>query len=169
MAIDLVGLESVAPEAIVALHADPQVRRHLPLATDDFDLAACREWIIHKRALWDRHGYGPWAILVDGAFAGWGGLQPEGGEPDLALVLSPRHWGQGPAIVRHMLHWAFECRRLPAVTALLPLSRVRQGGMQRLGFEACGQYQLGAARFVRYRLRAADCPGITAPCGEPLR
>jgi len=32
------------------------------------------EWIAGKEKLWAEHGYGPWAFLIDGKFAGWGGL-----------------------------------------------------------------------------------------------
>ena len=43
--------------------------------------------------MWDEHGYGPWAFIINGEFAGWGGLQPEQGEADFALVLHPDFWG----------------------------------------------------------------------------
>ncbi|MCB1885996.1 MAG: GNAT family N-acetyltransferase [Rhodocyclaceae bacterium] len=152
MKLCLAPLDTVAAEVIVALHADPRVRRHLPLAVDDFDLAACQRWRVDKRVMWESHGYGPWAILVDGRFAGWGGFQPEGGEADLALVLAPEHWGRGPAIIRRMLHWAFEERGLTTVTALLPPSRVRRRGMRRLGFDVAGTLQVGGVAFIRYRL-----------------
>jgi hypothetical protein len=36
--------------------------------------------------------HGPWAFIVDGKFAGWGGLQPEEGDADLELVLHPDYW-----------------------------------------------------------------------------
>ncbi len=165
MGLSFVSLDAIAPERLVALHANPQVRRHLPLATDDFDLATCRRWIADKQALWAQHGYGPWAILVDGQFAGWGGLQPEGDDADLALVLDPRHWGRGPSVVRRMLRWAFTQRGLPSVTALLPPSRVRLGALRRLGFEPSGVARVGGLAFARFRLRA---PGIDgdAPRGH---
>lgn len=36
-----------------------------------------------------------WSLgfFVDGQFAGWGGLQQEDGDADLALVLHPDYWG----------------------------------------------------------------------------
>lgn len=71
---------------------DPLVRRQLPLAPEHFSEIDCEAFIAAKEQLWDEYGYGPWAIVVDGQFAGWGGLQPEGGEADLVLVLHPDYW-----------------------------------------------------------------------------
>ncbi len=139
---------------IARLHNDPQVRTHLPLATMVFDDAMALAWRREKERLWVEHGYGPWVIELGGAFAGWGGVQPENGEADLALVLLPAAWGHGLSICKAMLARAFDELELPSVTALLPPSRVRQRGMQRMGFVADGEYVIDGQRFVRYRMFA---------------
>jgi [ribosomal protein S5]-alanine N-acetyltransferase len=41
-----------------------------------------------KDGQWQRHGYGPWAVLVEGEFAGWGGFRREEYGVDYALVLA---------------------------------------------------------------------------------
>ena len=41
---------------------------------------------------WSTYGYGPWAVLVNGSSAGWGGFQREGAGADFALVLALDHW-----------------------------------------------------------------------------
>lgn len=159
MELTFTRLTEVAAADIVALHADPRVRRHLPLATGRFGLADCRRWLADKEALWHRHGYGPWAILADGRFVGWGGLQPEDGDADLALVLAPRGWGLGRAICRAVLRVAFDELGLDSVTARLPTSRVRLGALDRMGFRPDGEVEVAGIVFRRFRLSAAAAAG----------
>jgi ribosomal-protein-alanine N-acetyltransferase len=52
----------------------PLVRRQMPLTSDGFDLADAGEFMAGKESLWTEHGFGPWAIWINGRFAGWGGL-----------------------------------------------------------------------------------------------
>ncbi len=156
MDLKLTHLSEVDPADIVALHNDPRVIRHMPLAPGHFDATQCAQWVIDKEQQWSQNGYGPWAILIDSAFAGWGGLQLEAGDADLALVLSPGYWGHGQAICREIIRIAFDDMGLESVTALLPPSRVRTSGMLRLGFEPDGELQIADKRFLRYRLRAPN-------------
>lgn len=85
----------------------PLVRRHMPLATEDFAESSCAHWIAGKERLWETHGFGPHAFLWLGEFVGWGGYQPEGEDADLGLVLHPKHWGLGIPIVKALLEEGF--------------------------------------------------------------
>ena len=152
--IALKRLPEVDPASLIALMNDPRVRRHMPLARGPFGPAECARFVAAKERLWAEHGYGPGAILVDGALAGWGGLQPEGDDVDLGLVLHPDHWGAGRAIYERMIAHAFGELRADSVIILLPPSRVRVSGVLRLGFRPDGEVLVGGERFVRYRLTA---------------
>jgi GNAT superfamily N-acetyltransferase len=136
----------------------PAVRRHLPLARGVFDSAACERFVAAKEAIWAEHGYGPYGFLCNGELVGWGGLQPEGGDVDLGLVLHPRFWGSGRALYEHFLAEAFDRLRIPSVTVLLPPSRVRVSGLRRLGFIADGEILVGGERFLRFRRWASVDP-----------
>lgn len=153
-AIEFRTLESVEPGQIIALMNHPLLARHMPLLKTPFTESDYRGFLAAKQRLWDEHGYGPRAILVAGQFAGWGGLQPEAGEADLALVLHPQYWGHGPAIMRMIIAEGFGVMGLESMIALLPLSRTRERGMQRLGFVRDGDVELSGVRFRRYRLTA---------------
>lgn len=157
--IEFRRLPEVDPKDLIGLMNDPLVRRHMPLARGAFGLAECARFVAAKERLWAEHGYGPWAFIIDGEFAGWGGLQPEGDEVDLGLVLRPRHWGAGRALYERILAVAFGEMRLPSVTILLPPSRVRVSGVLQLGFHEDGEVEIAGARFIRYRLMA---PGAHA-------
>ena len=152
-------LGEVAPEAIIELMNNPIVRRHLPLARGHFGPAECEKFVAAKERMWDKNGYGPWGFFVDDEFAGWGGLQPEGGEADVGLVLHPNHWGTGPDLYERIIRYAFDELRLGSVTALLPPSRKHVAGIQRLGFRRDGEIVLEGERFIRYRLSAHMAAG----------
>jgi RimJ/RimL family protein N-acetyltransferase len=139
---------------IVALNTHPLVRRHMPLSDADFGEKECLEWVAGKEKQWEQHGYGPWAFLVDGKFAGWGGLQYENGDADLGLVLHPDYWGAGKLIYEAIIARAFGEMGFESVTVLLPPTRTRVKGILRLGFQLDGEVELYGERFIRYRLHA---------------
>jgi ribosomal-protein-alanine N-acetyltransferase len=156
MKLEFVRISEIEPSVYVALHANPLVRRQMPLTEDNFDLEACKEWMKGKEKLWEEHGYGPWAFLIDGKFAGWGGLQPEEGDADLGLVLHPDFWGSGKMIYEEIIRRAFGEMGFDSVTILLPPTRTRVKGILRLGFQPDGETEISGECFLRYRLRAAS-------------
>jgi RimJ/RimL family protein N-acetyltransferase len=146
-------LTEVSLDDLVELFNHPDVRRHLPLAKDTFTTETCARFVEAKERMWAEHGYGPWAFLVDGEFAGWGGLQPEGSDADLGFVLHPRFWGLGFTLAREILRQAITEDCHESVIALLPPSRTRVRALQRMGFEEDGEVVLDGERFIRYRRR----------------
>ena len=154
--IEFVHLHEIPETQLLELMNDARVRKHLPLLTTEFSPADCRAFVEAKRRLWDEHGYGPWAVLVEGAFAGWGGLQPEHGEADFALVLAPRFWGWGRRIFGEIVARAFKQMNLSSITALLPPSRTNARVITRLGFVEDGQLMVGDQTFVRFRMHRSE-------------
>ena len=152
MAIEFKHLSEAYKEDIIELMNNPLVRRQMPLTSDNFDEDDYEAFIAGKQKLWDEFGYGPWAFMVDGRFAGWGGLQPEGEDVDLAIVLHPDFWGMGKSIYDLIIEYAFEERGFDSVIILLPPSRTRIKGVLRLGFEQDGEMAFFGERFIRYRL-----------------
>jgi RimJ/RimL family protein N-acetyltransferase len=165
--VTLVRLSEVDPAALVDLINDPRVRRHMPLATGAFTMADCAGWVAGKEAMWREHGYGPWAFRIGGEFAGWGGLQPEDGDADLALVLRPAFWGHGRAVAERVLQEAFTTHDLPSVTVLLPPTRATAAALRRAGFEPDGEADVDGRRFLRFRLTSAAYSIQRKPSTEP--
>lgn len=137
---------------------DPAVGRFLPLLAGEFTAEDCRAFLAAKQSLWDQHGYGPWAFRIDGRFAGWGGLQPEEGEADFALILHPDYWGWGRRIFDLVRRQAFGPMGLSSITALLPPARSNARAIARLGFLEDGEVRIGGQVFRRYRLTADEKP-----------
>ena len=151
-AIEFRRLGEVDPGDLIELMNDPAVRRHLPLAPDDFGESECAAFVAAKERMWDEVGYGPWAFVHGGELVGWGGLQPEGDDVDVGMILRSEHWGAGKALYSRILEDAFGELGLASVIALLPPSRTRVAGMRRLGFRRDGELLVGGERFLRYRL-----------------
>ena len=158
MTLEFKRLTEVDPIDIISLNNNPDVLRQMPLGSANFDLAKAQEWVQQKDAQWQQFGYGPWAFLIDQKFAGWGGLQCEEGDADLALVLHPDFWGRGKAIYQEIVKRAFNSLGLESITILLPPSRTRIKGVFRLGFEPDGEVDIEGARFQRFRLYAPNKP-----------
>lgn len=150
MAFTFHPLSDIPNEEWFHLWNHPDVIRHMPLATERWTDSAITEWAKGKDAQWQANGYGPWAIRIDGAFAGWDGFQKEGGEADLALVLLPEFWGHGPALVGHFMSRRLELGIGP-VSILLPPSRTRVKGLARIGFLFDCEVEYDGQRFLKFR------------------
>lgn len=152
MKIEFKRLNEIPKEEVIALLNHPLVRRHMPLAKSVFDDKAYHSFLADKEQLWKTHGYGPWGFVVDDKFIGWGGLQYENHDADLALVLHPDYWGMGKVIYEMIIKKAFTEMGFESITALLPPSRTRTRGLLKLGFQLEGKLMIEGERFIRYRL-----------------
>ncbi|WP_437398602.1 GNAT family N-acetyltransferase [Flagellimonas lutimaris] len=152
MNIQFQRLTEVKKSEIIALMNNHLVRRQMPLLKGDFDEGICDAFIEAKEQLWNKYGYGPWAIIINKKFVGWGGLQPEHGEADLALVLHPDYWGLGKVLYKHIMAKAFGEMKLESVTVLFPPSRTRIKGLLKLGFKKDKELMIGEEKFFRFRL-----------------
>jgi [ribosomal protein S5]-alanine N-acetyltransferase len=150
--IEFVHLFNVKEDQIIDLMNNAMVSKQLPLLIESFSKKDLQAFLKTKKQLWDEHGFGPWAFLIKDEFAGWGGLQPEQGEVDFALVLHPNFWGWGKRIFNKVKDQAFNEMNLNSFTVLLPPSRPNSKAVTRLGFRDDGQLTVGGELFMRFRL-----------------
>ncbi len=152
--ITFIHLSDVYEKELIDLMNNPVVSKHLPLLGDVFSEENCRDFLASKKQLWEEHGIGPWVVLVNNEFAGWGGLQPENGEMDFALVLHPDFWGYGRKVFDKVKNIAFVEWKLESITALLPIDRPNSKAITRFGFVEDGKHLIDDQQFVRFRLSA---------------
>jgi len=152
MHLEFKRLAQIKPADITALNNHPKVLQQMPLGSPDFDDGKSLSWAKEKDAQWDINGYGPRAFVIDGVFAGWGGLQKEGDDADLALVLHPDFWGTGKVICDEIIRHAFDEMHLNSITILLPLSRNVSRFITRYGFQPDGSVNYDGVDFRRFRL-----------------
>jgi [ribosomal protein S5]-alanine N-acetyltransferase len=107
MKLEFKHLTQINPDDIIVLNNPPEVLRQIPPGSPNLDHEKCLKWVTQKEAQWAQYGYGPWAFVINNKFAGWGGLQFEEGEADLALVLHPDYWGTGKIIYDEIVRRAF--------------------------------------------------------------
>ena len=153
MDIEFKKLEEIKKSEIIDLMNNPLVRRQMPLLSGVFGQEDCDKFVVSKQQMWKEHGFGPWAFVVDSSFAGWGGIQPDNGEADLALVLHPDYWGIGKNLYRLIVDKAFNELNIDSIQVLFPPSRTRIQGLLRLGFKKDKEVTIGNERFIRYELR----------------
>ena len=150
--IEFKRLHEVNTGDLLLLMNHELVRRQMPLFQGEFTRKDLKEFVVAKEQLWVNFGYGPWAFFVNDHFVGWGGLQPEEGEADLAMVLHPDHWGMGKLLYGMIIDKAFGEMGLDSVTVLFPESRTKIRGLLRLGFLEEGKVDVNGVTFIRYRL-----------------
>lgn len=150
--VTFVRLPEIPLAEVTALLNEPRNARHLPLASGPSTPEAAADWVRAKDAQWEAVGYGPWAVLVDGVFAGWGGFLAEDQGPDFALVLRPQFWGAGQVVTRAALRYGFEEFGFDEVTIALPRSRNPDRVVGRLGFAPAGEVVHGDVPFRLYVL-----------------
>ncbi len=68
--IEFVPLSEIAENEIIELMNDKKVVKYLPLLTGEFTASQCQRFLKQKQELWDELGCGPWAVLINGEFAG---------------------------------------------------------------------------------------------------
>lgn len=150
--ITFAQLRDVPREEIIAHMSDPRVAKHMPLLTFEWNSETLSDFLSTKEEYWRRDGLGHWAILSNGAYAGWGGFQKEGDEWDFGLVLKPECFGLGVRVTKKALIFAKADARIPFVTFLLPPSRKKLAALERLGASFVSNVEHGGARFLKYRL-----------------
>ena len=160
MTLEFIPMSQIPIPDWLELLNHPLVKRHMPLATEDFTASSCQSWIEGKERLWQSHGYGPRAILHRGEFVGWGGFQPDGDDADLGLVLHPKHWGLGIPIFKDFLRQGFETHRFRSIVIALPESRTRTRALSRIGFQKDGDFHAGDVLFHRWRLENPNAGDI---------
>ncbi|GAA4411157.1 GNAT family N-acetyltransferase [Actinokineospora soli] len=149
--IEFVRLTEVPLPVVMAMLNEPRNARHMPLSAE-FSEELAAHWVQGKDGQWALHGYGPWAILVDGEFAGWGGFQHEENGADFALVLLPEQWGRGAEITRVALDRGFDELGLDEVIIALPFTRNPTRVVARFGFVPDGEVSYCGSSFRQYRL-----------------
>lgn len=105
--IEYVDLRDLNRIEILNILNKQKVRDHL-VAHDEFNRTLLDDWVKSKVKINQTYGCKVKGIKVDGAAAGWCGIQFENGSYELAIVLDPKCWGVGLGVFKEMMRWASE-------------------------------------------------------------
>jgi hypothetical protein len=112
------GLEEVKEDELLALLNDERIREHL-VEHDTFDKIKLRSWVEEKGELNDIEGCRIRAIKQNDMLIGWCGIQLEGNDYELAIIISSSHWGVGKRVFNDLMSWAKEIGHKEVVIHLL--------------------------------------------------
>lgn len=162
-AVEFVRLPQIAPAVLLDHMSDRRIARHLPLLGTGWDHNRIEAFVEAKEQCWARDGVGHWGILIDKAYAGWGGFEKEGDDWDFGLVLRPEYFSLGGPIFDCAIAWLTAHRDVRQVTYLLPRSRSRRVP-ERLGASLLGEVTYAGVPFTKWSLAVPCEPG----CDRPL-
>ncbi|MCV6593370.1 MAG: GNAT family N-acetyltransferase [Silicimonas sp.] len=145
-------LTEVDRAEVLAHMSDPKVAEYLPLMISCWTEDRVVEFIAAKEAGWARDGLGHWAVLSDGAYAGWGGFEKDEGAWEFGLVLKPEAFGLGFAVVRKALAFAREDPRIEKVSFYMDPKRPSLGVFDRAGAVPVGVVEHDGERFRKFLL-----------------
>ncbi len=91
-------------EAFLPLMNRASTRTHL-IEHAGFDASSIRSWVEEKQAVDLAPGCRVRAVEVAGALAGWCGIQEQGDQYEIAIVLDQHYWGIGQAVFREVMDW----------------------------------------------------------------
>ena len=105
--IEFVSFGSVEPVDMLAVLNQDELRKHL-VDHDYFDAESIQAWMKQKLEIETQAGCRVRVVIIDGALAGWCGIQPDGNNFEIAIVISKRFWGSGISIFKTLMRWARE-------------------------------------------------------------
>lgn len=149
--IDLhyIPFAQVDPLTLLPVLNESPIREHL-VQHALFDADSVRGWAAGKAQADQQPGCRTRVILQAGHVVGWCGIQREGKDHELAIVLAQASWGCGPAVFRQLIAWAREFGHQEVVLHLLD-SRREYRFLTRLATHTCRTRLLGRD-FTTYRI-----------------
>lgn len=147
--IAYVKLNEVNPDDFIPILNHRKVRGHL-IGHELFDANSVRAWIDAKMEVDSTEGCRVRAILYRGRLMGWCGIQFEGGDYEIAIVIGHEFWGLGRTVFRDMMGWAEELGHDEILIHFLH-SRPEYGFLRKIARDVHESEILGE-KFLSYRL-----------------
>ncbi len=105
--IKYVKFDDIEPEEFIPILNEGSIRNHL-IAHDFFDTQSINKWIKEKTACDAMPKCRVRAVYIDNVLAGWCGIQQDGSDYEIAIVLSKASWGIGTSIFKELVSWSEE-------------------------------------------------------------
>jgi len=164
-------LRAFTPDDDVPLHrilGEEDILRYYPNPNPP-PLERVRKFIERQLAHWETHGFGWWAVVLNGheELIGWNGLQflPETGEIEVGYLLSKPFWGQGlaPEGAYAALVFGFETLNLERIIGLVhPDNVASRRVLEKIGMSFIDRASYFGMEVCRYRI---ERPSFRRPAG----
>ncbi len=120
--IEYLSFKQVDPKDLMAVVNEDSLRAHL-VNHPHFNIRSIQAWIEDKNATDAVQGCRVRVVCIDGALAGWCGIQPDDDGFEIAIVISQRFWGSGIPIFKTLMLWANELGHKQVLFHLLDTRR----------------------------------------------
>ena len=129
------------------LFQDARVKKHMPLSESNIGEKWIQNWIARKEMSSKMTPFEIYSIWNDDNFAGWGGIQADEENFEVAIVLKPEYWGFGHDIYGKFIK-DFELSGVTQPLLIyLPLSRGIKGIKNRFEFDALPNVKIDGIEF----------------------
>ena len=149
--VDLLHFAEAGVENYRDLLNSRAVQQHLPLSDSHYSDEWIAGWIERKAETWPNPAFGPWSVWVDGEFAGWAGVEPDGPNLSYGIVLLKKFWGFGSEVTQKAIGLIRES--FPDADSMqieLPESRGSERFAKRLGLLFVGTIEMSGHKFMKY-------------------
>ena len=155
--ISYLELETPSDNDWIELFSDQKVRRHMPLSNNEIDSNWIRKWLESKKKLSRMSIFEINSVWVAGRFAGWAGIQPDGKDFELAIVLKSEFWGHGKEILLKFLR-DFHLKKPDSYLLIyLPKSRNSKSIINRFNLNLIGTILIEDYEFDVIALNSRIC------------
>ncbi len=120
--IEYICFQQVNQNKLMSVVNEDSLRTHL-IHHPYFDSMSIQTWIEDKIKIDALPGCRVRVVSINGAIAGWCGIQPDDNGFEIAIVISQRFWGSGLSIYKMLLRWASELGHKEVVFHLLDSRR----------------------------------------------
>ncbi len=120
--IEYLSFGDVAPNDLMEIVNEDSLRAHL-IDHPYFDTSSIQTWIEDKIQSDAQKGCRVRVVSINGAIAGWCGIQPDDSGFEIAIVISQRFWGSGLTIFKTLMDWASELGHKEVLFHLLDTRR----------------------------------------------
>ncbi|WP_300358803.1 hypothetical protein [uncultured Pseudoalteromonas sp.] len=105
--IEYTNLQDLDQDELLSILNKDKIREHLVLH-EQFNEMSLAEWVSNKLSVDSAERCKVRGIRLNGAVAGWCGIQFENESYELAVVLNEAYWGIGTTVFKDMMVWASE-------------------------------------------------------------
>ncbi|WP_338290528.1 N-acetyltransferase [Planctobacterium marinum] len=105
--IEYTNLQELERGEFLAILNEDKIRKHL-VTHEQFNDESLADWIASKISVDATRGCKVRGIRINGAVAGWCGIQFENDSYELAIVLNEAYWGIGIRVFKDLMIWASE-------------------------------------------------------------
>ncbi|WP_281559960.1 N-acetyltransferase [Thalassomonas sp. RHCl1] len=145
--IEYLTFEQVDPKNLMDIVNEDSLRAHL-IHHPYFDITSIQTWIEDKIETDALRGCRIRVVSIDGALAGWCGIQPDENGFEIAIVISQKFWGAGIPIFKTLQCWAGELGHKEVLFHLLDTRREYKA-LAKMATKVCRTQLLGRS-FTTY-------------------